>query len=94
MSVCSPRWAGEWIIEDHAEAILTQLAETMLPKVGSTRGVSLNDGLHFAGGEPFLNYDLLLRLTRMAHRLGLPGLFVESSGFWCREDADTGERMR
>ncbi|MBN1399557.1 MAG: 4Fe-4S cluster-binding domain-containing protein [Anaerolineae bacterium] len=93
MYVCSPQWPADWIAEQDAEAILTQLARIMGPKYDSPQGVSLNEGLHFTGGEPFLNYPLLLRLVGLAAGLELPGLFVETNAFWCRDDADTRQRM-
>jgi hypothetical protein len=86
MYACSPRWPADWILEADAEQVLAQLARTMEPRDRARGRVSLNEGLHFTGGEPFLNYELLLRLTEMARRLGLPSTFVETNAFWCRDD--------
>jgi pyruvate-formate lyase-activating enzyme len=46
--------------------------------IGSDR-VDLNHGLHFTGGEPFMNFDLLLRLVKIADELGNPSTFVETN---------------
>ncbi|MFQ5593291.1 MAG: radical SAM protein [Anaerolineae bacterium] len=91
---CSPRWPADWVSEEDAEQVLTQLARAMHGKYPDPERVGVNDGLHFTGGEPFLNFDLLLRLTEMARRLDIPGLFVETNGFWCRDDATTREKLR
>jgi len=48
--------------------------------------------VHITGGEPFLKFDLLLRVTEIAYQYGLPGLFVETNCFWCRDD-DTARDM-
>jgi len=90
---CSPRWPADWIAETDAERVLAQLAERMRPRYPDPNLFGLNDGLHFSGGEPFLNFDLLLRLTEIAARLGVPSLFVETNGFWCREDEETRSRL-
>jgi hypothetical protein len=100
MYACSPRWPADWISEQDAERILAHLAPGIrdallhpgrFPDQGR---IGVNDGLHFTGGEPFLNFDLLLRLTRMARELGIPSLFVETNGFWCNDDATARDRLR
>jgi len=55
--------------------------------------MGVNQGLHFTGGEPFLNFGLLLELTAMAHRLGIPSTFVETNCFWCVDDETTREKL-
>ncbi|NIV37308.1 MAG: 4Fe-4S cluster-binding domain-containing protein, partial [Anaerolineae bacterium] len=55
--------------------------------------VGVNDGVHFTGGEPFLNFELLLRLTAMAKGLGIPTTFVETNGFWARDDEPAREKL-
>jgi hypothetical protein len=55
--------------------------------------MSLNHGLHFTGGEPFMNFPLLLRAFEMAHERGIPSLFVETNGYWCRDDEIARERL-
>ncbi len=55
--------------------------------------MSLNHGLHFTGGEPFLNYPLLLKAVEMAEELGIPSTFVETNCFWCKNDDVTREKL-
>ncbi len=93
MYACSSRWRSDWLSIDDAEAIFDQLAQGMRPRYRYSDRVGLNSGLHFTGGEPFLNRDLLLELVRLAARRRLPGLFVETNAFWCREDAQTRRQM-
>ena len=56
--------------------------------------VSLNHGLHFTGGEPFLKFDLLLDAVRMADELKIPSTFVETNCYWCVNDSVTRERLQ
>lgn len=92
MYACSPRWKGDWLSEEDAERVLSQFAAKLHDKYHSA-SVGLNYGLHFTGGEPFLNFDLLLNLTEIAHELGIPSTFVETNCFWCRDDETTREKL-
>ena len=56
--------------------------------------MSLNHGLHFTGGEPFLNVDLLLKAVEMAAALKIPSTFVETNCFWCKDDDLTRQRLQ
>ncbi len=90
----SPKWRGDWISIGDAERILSQLAEIMreiYPR--GFNDVGVNVGLHFTGGEPFLNFNLLLGLVKSADRLGIPSIFVETNCFWCVDDSVTEERF-
>lgn len=89
---CSPRWDADWLSLEDARIILAQLAQ-MLPRPFLPGRIGVNDGLHFSGGEPFLNFDLLLQLTETAQRLGIATLFVETNGFWCTDDDKTREQL-
>jgi hypothetical protein len=90
---CSPRWSADWISEEDAEQVLVQLARAMRGQYPYPGRVGVNDGLHFTGGEPFLNFELLLCLTRIAQRVGIPTIFVETNGFWCTDDEGTRDKM-
>jgi hypothetical protein len=100
MYACSPRWPADWIPEEDAERILAHLADGIrdgMPYAGRVPGpgrIGVNDGLHFTGGEPFLNFELLLRLARLAREMGIPSTFVETNGFWCRDEATGREQLR
>lgn len=81
MYACSSRWKADWISESDLEKILSQLSISIQPSPFGADRVSLNYGLHFTGGEPFLNFDLLLRAVEMAHEYGIPSVFVETYCF-------------
>lgn len=91
---CSPQWPGDWISEKTLQECLVRLAPHIQPSPYGERGISLNHGLHFTGGEPFLNFRLLLRAVQMAHALGIPSLFVETNAYWSTEDEDTWIRLK
>ena len=90
---CSPRWSADWISEEDAEKILTQLSVVLRGKYADLDTIGVNHGIHFTGGEPFLNYDLLLKVTQMAYRLGIPATFVETNCYWCTDDKTTRGRL-
>ncbi len=93
MYACSPSWKTDWISEKDSEKILAQLAGKIRGSpLGSDR-IGINYGLHFTGGEPFLNYRLLLKIVETAHRLEIPSIFVETNCFWCGDDNTTRERL-
>ena len=73
--------------------MLAQLADKMRGKYPFPGQVGVNDWVHFTGGEPFLNFPLLLRLVEIAEGLGIPTTFVETNGFWARDDRSTREKL-
>ena len=93
MYACSPRWRDDWISEKDLEKILTQLSGRIRGSPFGTDRIGVNYGVHFTGGEPFLNFDLLLKATRIAHDLRIPSTFVETNSFWCTDDKSTRERL-
>ena len=93
MYACSPTWDADWISEAELMRGLAQLAPHIAPSPWGPETISLNHGLHFTGGEPFMNFPLLLRAVEMAHELGIPSLFVETNGYWCRDDEVARERL-
>jgi MoaA/NifB/PqqE/SkfB family radical SAM enzyme len=93
MYASSPRWKADWIPPDDAEKILNQLADKIHPSPFGPDDIGISYGLHFTGGEPFLNFDLLLKTTEMADERGIPSTFVETSCFWCRDDKTTKEKL-
>jgi hypothetical protein len=91
---CSPGWNADWIPEDDLEMILSQLAGKILSAPHGPRSVGLNEGLHFTGGEPFANFELLLKAVEVANRLKIPSTFVETNGFWAKDDSSTKEKLK
>ena len=90
----SPKWESDWISPEDMEDMLTSLAGSIMPSPYGPKGVSFNHGFHFTGGEPFLNFDLLLKGVKIAHKLGIPSLFVETNAFWCRDDEESTEKIQ
>jgi len=93
MYACSPRWRADWISEGDLERVLSQLSVSIQPSPFGPDRVGLNYGLHFTGGEPFLNFDLLLKAVEIAREFGIPSIFVETNCFWCVDDKVTRERF-
>ena len=94
MYACSPQWPADWIDKEHLEKGLEQLAGRIQPSPWGSERISLNHGLHFSGGEPFLNFDLLLRAVEVAEELRIPSTFVETNCFWCTTDEIAREKLR
>jgi len=94
MYACSPKCRANWISLDDAEKVLTQLhAAFEESQLARTSRLGLNSGLHFTGGEPFLNFGLLLNLVKMAHKIGFSSTFVETNCFWSNDDEETFEKL-
>lgn len=93
MYACSPKWKADWISEEDLEKILSQLAGKIQPSPYGHQDISLNHGLHFTGGEPFMNFDLLCKAAEIASGLKIPSLFVETNCFWCTNDQTTREKL-
>jgi len=93
MYASSPLWKDDWISERDVEKILTQLSGRILGSPFGNDKIGVNYGVHFTGGEPFLNFDLLLKVTQLAHDLGIPSTFVETNSFWCINDELTREKL-
>lgn len=94
MYACSPRWPADWPDEKRLDTLLRQLAAYIEPAPGGPEDVDLNHGLHFTGGEPFLNFDLLRHATARAAELGIPSLFVETNAFWATEEGKARSMLR
>ncbi|MBS7625773.1 radical SAM protein [Candidatus Bathyarchaeota archaeon] len=94
MYACSPLWRGDWISKSDLKLILTELASRIVGSPAGSGRISMNYGLHFTGGEPFLNFNLLLEAVKLAHELDIPSIFVETNAFWCFEDDVTRDRFR
>jgi len=43
-------------------------------------------GLHIGGGEPFLNFDLVLRTVELCIETNVPIQYVETNASWCVDD--------
>jgi hypothetical protein len=94
MYACSPKWKADWITTDDLKVVLYQLSRSIIPSPRGGDKVGLNYGLHFTGGEPFLNLDLLLQAVLMAEEFKIPSTFVETNCYWCDRDEQTREKLR
>ncbi len=80
---CGPRWQG-WMSRDLLEALLLAIRDTWEnPR-----------GLHLAGGEPFLNFELLLLAVEKCREYGLPIEYVETNAGWCTSYEEAREKFR
>jgi len=93
MYACSPSWRADWFPVEGLELVLRQIAPKLKASPYGPESVSMNYGLHFTGGEPFLNFNLLVSAVKLAHRLGVPSTFVETNCFWCVDDEDAVKKL-
>jgi len=93
MYACSPNWSSDWISEEDLARILKQLSGKINPSPYGSDKVSLNYGLHLTGGEPFLNFKLLLKAVEIANELRIPSTFVETNCYWSANDENTKEKL-
>jgi len=93
MYACSPKWRNDWISLKDLEKVLVQLSGKIEGSPLGPDSVGVNYGLHFTGGEPFLNFDLLFKAVEMAHGLKIPSTFVETNCFWCVNEEATRENL-
>ena len=93
MYACSPKWDADWISAEDAEVVLSHLAGLMHDSYPFPDKIGVNEGVHFSGGEPFLNFDLLLQLVEIAERLEIPSTFVETNAFWCTDDESARKKL-
>jgi hypothetical protein len=91
---CSKKWSADWISEADLEKILTQLSVRIYPSPYGKGSTTLSHGLHFTGGEPFINFNLLCKAVETASDLGIPSLFVETNCFWAINDRITEEKLK
>ncbi len=50
-------------------------------------------GLHLAGGEPFLNFELTLRSVELCLEVGVPLQYIETNASWCEDDDVTAYQL-
>ncbi len=90
----SPRCDANWMSEEEAEKILNLLSESILGSHYGNEAIGVNSGIHLTGGEPFLNFDLLFEMTKIAHKLHIPSIFVETNCFWAKDDNSVREKFK
>jgi hypothetical protein len=64
------------------------------PALGAETRSASTHGLHFSGGEPFMNFELLLEAVAIAEALNIPSTLVETNCYWCTSDRSAMEKLR
>jgi hypothetical protein len=91
---CSPNWQADFITEEQLDHGLAQLSKTIQPSVWGCDHIGLSDGLHFTGGEPFMNFDLLLRAVELGTKHRIPSMFVETNSGWAIGDDIARDKLQ
>lgn len=78
---CGPGW-GDWMTPEAVRKALSAVKDAW----GDAFQV------HLTGGEPFLNYPLLLEATQIAGELAIP-VYVETNAGWSRDMHQAEERF-
>jgi hypothetical protein len=93
MYASSAEWNADWLSSRDAELIFEQLAGKIQAAPYAENEIGINYGIHFTGGEPFLNFDRLLELVALAGKYKIPSMFVETNCFWCTDDKTTKQKL-
>ena len=93
MYACSPKWNADWITEEDLNIILSQLSSHIEPAPYGPESIGLSHGLHFTGGEPGLNFELLCKAVEIADKFRIPSTFIETNAVWCTDEATTQEKL-
>lgn len=91
---CSQKWDANWISQEDLEKILEQLSGKILSSLYGPLTISLNYGLHFTGGEPFMNFELLCKAVELSDHFKIPSTFVETNCFWAVDEKSTKEKLK
>lgn len=81
----SPLWSADWMKED----LLYETLKILSKMIKRSPFLSFNYGIHFSGGEPSLNFDLLLKAIEMAKSMGFSPILVETNAVWCIKKEET-----
>jgi len=90
---CSPKWSGDWMKEKDLYRLLYNLSPKVEASMFGSSHIGVNSGIHFSGGEPFLNFELLTEGIRMAKELDIPSIFVETNSVWATNEDVTREKL-
>jgi len=77
---CGPRWK-DWMSP-----------EILREALQATQAWHHHFQIHLTGGEPFLNFPLLLEGVRIATELDIP-CYVETNAGWCLREEDVAEKF-
>ncbi len=79
---CGPEWQGSIEVSDVA-----RIFEGLLKTSKYLRG------FHLAGGEPFLDFDRLLRIQKLATEFRIPIEYIETNAGWCLNERTTRDKL-
>ncbi len=77
---CGPGWEETMTLDDVREA------------VEATKLWTHRFRIHLTGGEPFLDFDLLIRATEIVAKRDVPQ-FVETNASWCADGEEVREKF-
>ncbi|MCS7201984.1 MAG: 4Fe-4S cluster-binding domain-containing protein [Dictyoglomus sp.] len=89
---CSSQWK-EFIDMETLNSILQGIKKIWKNYKPNPYKNILFHGIHFAGGEPFLNFPLLLSAVERARELGIYIGYVETNAEWCVNREDVYEKF-
>lgn len=90
---CGPNWEG-WINKEKLEKLLTDIKYIWSHyTINRSRNI-LFQGVHLAGGEPFLNFPLLLDAVKTVINTEVELGYVETNAGWCRDREDVYEKFK
>lgn len=85
----SPKWSVDFIPVDRLESILDKLSTWLKP----TDYITFNAGVHFSGGEPLLNLDLLLVTVKLAKKYKISPVIIETNCFWSKDFETAAQKL-
>jgi len=90
MFACSPDWTDGYITRAADGKITGAVAEKVcrLLRKGGCRSI------HIGGGEPFLDFEGLLALVRIATGAGVVVEYIETNAFWAADRRKAGQYLR
>jgi hypothetical protein len=78
---CGPEWQ-DWISP-----------EDVIAAINATRSWNHQYHIHFTGGEPFLNFNLLLIAVQAAYKMDIP-CYAETNAGWCMQESLVVQRFK
>ncbi len=81
----SPKWKPDFISLEKTEIILNKLSKYLV----YSEYITFNAGLHFSGGEPTLNLNLLVELIKLAKKHKISPVLIETNSYWAKDEYRT-----
>lgn len=81
----SPKWEPDFISLEKADIILNKLSKYLV----NSDYITFNAGIHFSGGEPTLNLNLLVELIKLAKKYKISPVLIETNSYWAKDEYRT-----